>query len=419
MAVREALKAIIDNNELLASRIPEDARTDLAQIASAVLSDFDMRNAWVNELVNRIGLVLIHNRLYENPLAEFKKGSLEYGTAIEEIFVGIAQSYKYGITEDASDKEYGLYNPDISAMFHKLNFQQMYPVTVSEVELRRALLSERNVQELVDKIVASVYTGANYDEQLCMLNLFNLGGNDNYMYNVHVDALTTEATGKAFAKSARAMSRQLTFMNTAYNKAGVPTYSNMDDVIIFVTPEVEASLDVDVLAYAFHIDNVEMRSRIKVVPDFGGLANTVAIMADKRFLMVYDVVREMTPGVYVQSELRWNYFYHVWEIFSISGFANVIRFTTDAVGADAVSAVTVSPDTVTLPQGATLKLVADVTATGNANRGVTWTSSAPAVVTVDNGGVIRVVGDEGSATITATSVFDSTRTDTATVTVAE
>ena len=296
MAVREAIKAIIDNNELLASRIPEEARADLAQVASAVLSDFDMRNAWLNELVNRIGLVLIHNRLYENPLAEFKKGTLEYGTAIEEIFVGIAKSYKYGMSDNADEKEYALYNPDVSALFHKLNFQQMYPVTVSEVELRRALLSEQNVQDLVDKIISSVYTGANYDEQLCMLNLFNIAGNDDYLYKVHVDAITNEATGKAFAKAARAMSRQLTFMNTAYNKAGVPTYSNMDDVVIFVTPEVEASLDVDVMAYAFHIDNVKMRSRIKVVPDFGGLEeNVIAIMADKRFLMVYDAVRVMTP----------------------------------------------------------------------------------------------------------------------------
>lgn len=417
MAVREAIKAIIDNNELLASRIPEEARADLAQVASAVLSDFDMRNAWLNELVNRIGLVLIHNRLYENPLAEFKKGTLEYGTAIEEIFVGIAKSYKYGMSNTADEKEYALYNPDVSALFHKLNFQQMYPVTVSEVELRRALLSEQNVQDLVDKIISSVYTGANYDEQLCMLNLFNIAGNDDYLYKVHVDAITTEATGKAFAKAARAMSRQLTFMNTSYNKAGVPTYSNMDDVVIFVTPEVEASLDVDVLAYAFHIDNVEMRSRIKVVPDFGGLEqNVVAIMADKRFLMVYDVVREMTPGVYVQSELRWNYFYHVWQIYSISGFANAVAFTTETVGTDAVSTVTVAPDEVTLPAGATLKLQATVTSTGNANKGVIWTSSDEDVATVDNGGVIRTIA-AGTATITAKSVFDSTKTGTAAVTV--
>ena len=87
--------------------------------------------------------------------------------------------------------------------------------------------------------------------------------------------------------------------------------------------------------------------------------------------------------------------------------------------AQAVNSVSVSPSTATLSAGGKVKLEAVVATTGFANKAVTWSSSS-ADVTVDQEGNV-VVGSNaqaGAVTITATSVYDNTKSGTATITVA-
>ena len=76
--------------------------------------------------------------------------------------------------------------------------------------------------------------------------------------------------------------------------------------------------------------------------------------------------------------------------------------------------MTVVPDS-------TLNMVAIVTAVGGANEGVTWgidTTSATAGVTISGSGVLTIPADiEGTITVTATSVFDNSKSGTASVSV--
>lgn len=82
-----------------------------------------------------------------------------------------------------------------------------------------------------------------------------------------------------------------------------------------------------------------------------------------------------------------------------------------------VTAVAVAPATLALEAGDTGTLTATVTATGGADESVTWGTSNPAVANVANG-VVTAVG-AGTATITATSVFNTAVSGSATVTVTE
>src|SRR5690606_25994300 len=62
-----------------------------------------------------------------------------------------------------------------------------------------------------------------------------------------------------------------------------------------------------------------------------------------------------------------------------------------------------------------LDLSATVAATGGAAETVTWTSSNVAVATVSSAGVVEAVG-VGDTTITATSTFDTSKSDTIQIT---
>ena len=47
-------------------------------------------NEFVSNLINRIGFTMVHNKVFNNPLALFKKGSVPLGTDIQDIFTNPA-----------------------------------------------------------------------------------------------------------------------------------------------------------------------------------------------------------------------------------------------------------------------------------------------------------------------------------------
>lgn len=84
-----------------------------------------------------------------------------------------------------------------------------------------------------------------------------------------------------------------------------------------------------------------------------------------------------------------------------------------------MTSVAVAPSAVTVVPDSTINMVAIVTAVGGANEGVTWgidTTSATAGVTISGSGVLTIPADiEGTITVTATSVFDNSKSGTAEV----
>lgn len=82
-----------------------------------------------------------------------------------------------------------------------------------------------------------------------------------------------------------------------------------------------------------------------------------------------------------------------------------------------VNSVTVSPASATLDPNGTQQLTANVDATpASADKSVTWTSSDPSVATVSESGLVTAVA-QGTATITATSNLDNTKSGTCNITV--
>lgn len=87
-------------------------------------------------------------------------------------------------------------------------------------------------------------------------------------------------------------------------------------------------------------------------------------------------------------------------------------------GEPAVLSVSIDQGDISMRVGQTRTLTATVQATGGASTDVLWGSDAPAIAAVDGAGVVTAVA-AGEATITATSVFDSSRSDSITVEVGE
>ena len=130
----------------------------------------------------------------------------------------------------------------------------------------------------------------------------------------------------------------------------------------------------------------------------------------------YRLVGKLIADIRNPMGLYYNYFLHVWRIYSYSPFANASCFTP---AAPSVTSVEVTPATMTVAGGheTSVNLTAEVVTVGFAPKSVIWTSSNNKV-SVDIYGTVTVAADAtGTATITATSTFNSTKKDTCVITI--
>ena len=405
-------------------------------IGAIIMDNVSLRNEFINALVNRIARVVVTSKLYENPIQMFKKGILEFGEVVEEIFVELAKPFEFD-PETAEKEVFKRELPNVRSAFHIMNYQKFYKVTVTQAQLRQAFLSWEGVTDLIAKITEQIYTAANYDEFLVMKYLIAKRILAGQMALETYDT-TAQRPMHELAEKFKQVSNELEFMSPKYNLAGVRNYALKDNQYLIISAKADASMDINVLASAFNMNKAEFMGHRVMVDSFGSLdierlneifkedktytaptqeeltaLDTVpAIIIDGDWFMVFDNLLEFSENFNGQG-LYWNYFYHVWKTISTSPFANAIMF----LGAEPeVTAVAVTPSTATIGVGEEVQLTATVTAGQMANKSVRWTSSDDTKATVSASGIVTGVAT-GSATITATSVVDNTVTGTATITI--
>lgn len=421
--INSVRSSIIANNGLdYADRIPLATQDNLADVGKAIMQYKPIMNEFLDTLINRIGLVVIRKRMYKNKLAIFKRGFLEYGDSIEEIFVDIAHAINYepAPPQDNLGDVWEQYKPKVVSAFHKINRENTYPVTINEALLKRAFTGYAQFDSFIAGIFDSIYNADEFDEYVLFKRLLGAVASNTYKIHVDMPVATNRATGEAFSIAMRSAGLQLEYMSRGYNQMGVATHTPLADQVLLLRSDIVPVIDVMVLANSFNMNLAQpISGRIIVIDDFGDQdANIVAMIVDKEFSMIYDT-RFETTSIYNAKHLYWNYFLHHFQIISASPFANAIAFTTETI-ANAITSVTIEPATADVEVGKSITLNAVVDYTGTISTAVTWTMTGNTSddTTITNG-VLNVGADETakSLTITATSVADTTKSGTSTITI--
>lgn len=413
----------------------------LRGIGDIIMQYQPLQNAFLTNLVNRIGRVIITSRLYENPWAGFKKGLLEYGETVEEIFVEIARPYQFN-PEKAETDLFKRRIPDVQAAFHSMNYQKFYPTTVSNDQLRQAFLSWQGITDLIGRIIEQLYTGANYDEFLVMKYLIARCALDGKISTTVIPTVTAD-NARSVTTTMVASAKNLSYMSANYNYAGVRTYTDPRYLYTILTTELSSIFDVEVLALSFNMDKAELIGRQIGVDGFGtidegrlqeifaddpnttytpftedelnSLKSISGLMVDSDWFMIFDNYYNMTE-VYNPEGLYWNYFYHVWKTFSVSPFSNAILFTTIT---PEITNVTISPNTATVAKGGTAQFIGTVEGNGLINKKGHF-SIADAVspgTSISDDGLLIIAADETKTSYNVLYIADADQTKTATATV--
>lgn len=339
--------------------VPEITQeNEITKIGDVIRGYPAIANEFLTALVNRIAFVRLKSATFNNMFAKFKKGYIETGETIEEVFVNLCKAREFSV-EKAESREFKRTIPDVRTAFHNINYRVQYPITIQDEDLRQAFISLAGVQDLIGKIIDSVYTSAEYDEFLLFKYLLIKAVTKGKMYPVPVDMSDFKNAAVKF----RATSNTLPFISTKYNIAGVHTNTKKEEQEIFMDADFNAQFDVNVLASAFNMDKADFMGRLNLIDswttfdnerfdviransdgleevtdaELAMMADVKAILVDPEWFQVYDNLTRMTD-TFVASGIYWNYFYNLWKTVSTSIFSNAVVFVeSTSIGSNPAS----------------------------------------------------------------------------------
>ena len=417
---------------------------DIRELGKIIIDNQRYRNAFINT-VNLIGMTVIKRNAWDNPWDFTKRGTLRFGQQIRELINDLCNVYDYNTNFTDKDRFLDTVVPNVFNYMHEVNFQKFYQTTTSDSQLAMAFDTEDSLFEFIDNAIAMLYESLKYDTYIVDKYMLCRRILDGTVTSVKIDNYSS-LTPRQRVSAMKSVSNKMTFRNPNFNPAGIRRATSFDDQITIINTDFEADFSTDVMATSYFRDEADMKSRMVLIDGFANhdtarltellgsafvtftsaelqqLATIPAVIISREWFMDYDYALdnasgEKTTEFYNPTTLENNHFLHAWRVFSTSPFEQACVFTSDT---PAVTSVTVTPSTATAVAGQKVQLSATVVTTGFANKAVAWSSSdTNKKVTVNANGLVTLASDAtaGDYTITATSIYDSTVTGTATITI--
>lgn len=289
-----------------------------------------LRNEFIDQLINRVGMSYVRQQSWRNPLRTFVRGRLEYGQSVLEAQAGWVKAHSY---QDDIQELLKVHRPEFEQCIHTIDREDQYPISVNHVELRRATVDEYGLNQFVSAVMDSVINSANWDEYVQMRQLIAWYNDNLGFYKIQGAEPTDEATAKAFLKGLKAMVARLQFPSARYNAQtidSIATFARPDELVLLVTPEAAAAIDVDALAMLFNLDkgDSDVQERRIIVDEFP-IPGAYAMLTTQDWFQVYDSVYE-NGSFYNPQTLTTNYYLTVMQVMSCSPFVPAIIWTTEA-----------------------------------------------------------------------------------------
>lgn len=465
----ELLSFIINSEPILQSNVDLPVQgQSILPIGKLILSNQQYKNAFINA-VNQIGLTIISRNYWENPWENFiNRGVLPIGSSVREFAVDIAPVFDYN--EFVENPTNFLKNvvPNVYQYIHELNYQKFYKVTTSDEQIAMAFTQPNGLFSLIEEIVGSLYEGYKYDTYIVNKYMLCRRIVDGTVTSVEIPNYSTMDVRDrvAFIKN---ISNLMTFMSPNYNPTGIRRSTPFDRQIAILNTDFSSTLETSVLATSFFRNDAELKTRMALIDGYGNhdnvrlvellgeayipfteeeltqLNNVPATILDEEWFQNYDyaldtaaadinsmdIIQDQTRATnfYNPETLRNNHWLHTWKVISSSPYKQAVVFV---VGEEpSVESITISPAESSVSAGLSVQLTADVKTTGFANKAVVWSvDEAPGEttgkVTVNPlTGLVQIPTDytptdtetANPIVIKATSVFDSSISNTATISV--
>lgn len=408
-------------------------QTTIGEFGAPILDsqNLNVMNEFVG-LLKKVVFTAVYNKTFNNPLANLEGERMPLGNFIEDAYVNPAKAVGFNVNDFAGLLE--KYEAEIAVQYLAVNSDLQYKVTITRDKLRSAFTSWDNLEALVSSYVSSLYNGAyltRYNQAKGLVAGAFIGNNVQYQL---ISDVTDEQSAKALIRNLRATFSKLQIPSTKYNawnkvkggRLALKTWTDPEDVIVLISADIEALVDVEVLASAFNMSKADFLGRVIVVDDFNQYDDEGNVVVDGSAIkaMVCDrawfkiKTQDFAMDEFFNANNRcWTYFLNDTRMINYSLFANAVVFATSAPNVPATE-IEAEVSSLALVEGQTGTVHFELTPP-NATTTVTATSSAEgkATVAVKGKSVEITAVDAGSATITISA--GAGVTDTIAVTVTE
>lgn len=340
------------------NRIPAVTQGEIQSALRGFQSYTPTWDQFMGIFLEKIGLQIVRNTTWTNPMGIFKRAPMRLGSKIEEIATNLqnAHGYKNNCTD-----VFGVEPPDSRVNFHSTNRHDYYKITVPlEDVMRGVAIDDYFLANYLGALVDNLIVSDNNDEYLLFKQILANANETDGFYNVNVqDVLTATdkaAASRALVEQVRGYYRLLKFPSTDYSaegrEGGLITVGR--DMVLVIDARTEAAIDVESLAAAFHMEKADfLADSVAVIDKWpAGMEGTQALLVDRDFFVVSDTLLTMQPAPINPCNLSQNYFYHHWGIYSYSRFVPAVRFSTDPSTVLPGTAAQVTGITITMDENA-------------------------------------------------------------------
>lgn len=335
ITIEQIFNTIRDNSSAMyAERVPALTKSNFSEVGKAITVNDLTMNEFITGMVNKIALQNVVSKLFNNPLSRLKSTGVPLGNSIEEVFINPATDTGW---QDDGALLLKTTKPDGKVCYYSMNRKGRYPVSINEVQFRRAFTSEQTFMSFYDSIVVSMYSGDNIDEFILMKQTV-ASAIDNGAVTIIPSDITQ---AKTLMKAISSYSKDFAFPSTAYagynlvNKLNAEseekpcvTFCPQDRQALLIRADVQTEIDYEVLATMFHMEVAKLEAITVLVDTIPSTKYDVyALLCDIDTLQFRDA-DEMpkVQSMYNGSNLTWNFFLHHWEYMFFSMFGNAVAF---------------------------------------------------------------------------------------------
>lgn len=310
-----------------------------------------------NALLNQVNLVLIYRNYgtmfteSKNPTRRFWRDAIRYGDGIADIYQEILEPISgiqgiwaedYAGQEDTSELalnnakyHFNFHKGDVQKKFHVDTTRRDFAISVSELEISKAFTPEGFAGYINVKIANLQWSAEVHLLTAAIENMRKMVTDQNIIFSMGHN-LNNQNGVTETVETIRTITDSMTSLSRSYNKAGIITISDSEDLYLLTTPQFLQRIGVRGAANAFNINEYRLQNRVLILPedtDFGKAPNgeTVhAMLVDRRAIVMAMRYWKMAPFVPTGADWQ-NYFLKIEYLHGYNDFFNAVAFAGEPI----------------------------------------------------------------------------------------
>lgn len=327
-------KNLLSNKEVLtALGLPKTIMTALAT------QEGDQFTATVNDVlnaVNKIAFQKVEKMNFSDPFKKYDGRPITYGSTIENIWIQQPDGYKYD--KDATDPFAKQANKN-KVLYAAINYDMQYQTTIQKDLMKRAVLNEGGLMELINYITESVGIRAEidtYEATIRMLNNPAIYADGFETLDVSAFANDPKQRAKKIGRKIKDVVTDFALPATDNNKLRVKNICPKERALLIIKQELLNDIDWDYLEGVFNLTKVDLGTKIITVRDFRTISNDAStpslvgedlafVVLDERGFDNHLALRD-SGAIYNPKGRYFNQFTDVWKIIAYKYWYNARAF---------------------------------------------------------------------------------------------